>query len=225
MGHHGISTISKCRTGVKVNELHCLGRRFQMQIHVKHDIFRPQSGLCKRFCLVIMVSACFCCTCDLLMPNHTVFFDVLSGDGGTFLTHLLYIKTVTDLHRTWLPRLISRWMMLFACKCPALLRVFFSHELVECLRVVWTKMGGNLWKSALSQEWFTKSCHTAPSAYRGQNLPDDSFTPQQSVKRKRAALTWTMYRVNSNHVKSLVGIYVGMPPRVVLTPTVYYKLT
>jgi hypothetical protein len=29
---------------------------------------------------------------------------------------------------------------------------FFSHELVECLRVVWTKMGGNLWKSALSQE-------------------------------------------------------------------------
>ena len=129
MGHHGISTISKCRTGVKVNELHCLGRRFQMQIHVKHDIFRPQSGLCKRFCLVIMVSACFCCTCDLLMPNHTVFFDVLSGDGGTFLTHLLYIKTVTDLHRTWLPRLISRWMMLFACKCPALLRVFFHMNL------------------------------------------------------------------------------------------------
>ena len=108
---------------------------------------------------------------------------------------------------------------------PCAAACFFSHELVECLRVVWTKMGGNLWKSALSQEWFTKSCHTAPSAYRGQNLPDDSFTPQQSVKRKRAALTWTMYRVNSNHVKSLVGIYVGMHPRVVLTPTVYYKLT
>lgn len=171
----------------------------------------------------------------------------------TFLTHLLYIKTVTDLHRTWLPRLISRWMMLFACKCPALLqRVFFTWTCRVFKSCVDENGGKSMEISFVTRVIHQELPHGSKCLPRSKS-PGWFFytsTNQQSVKEAGCShldyvscqlkscqcrhVSWHMYRHICHglcrlcivtYVCVLVGIYVGMHPRVVLTPTVYYKLT
>ena len=153
----------------------------------------------QRFC---MVSTCFF-TCDLLMPNEMVFFDVLSGDGGTFLTHLLYIKTVTDLHRTWLPRLISRWMMLFACKCPALLqRVLFFTWTCRVFKSCVDKNGGESMEiSFITRVIHQELPHGSKCLPRSKSPGLFFYTSTQSVKEAGCShldhVSWT--QIMSNH--------------------------